>query len=287
MTDIQPAAKRATATISVRMAVHGTVIERHEVDDVLNIIESRLRMPNGGSLALGSVNLDHLHHFGTANALKHQPGLEWMLLADGMPIAWRGQMLTSRPWPRVTGADLLPRLLEAAARSGHRVGFLGGTRQTHELLSQRLAEQYPNLAVSGMWSPDRAELDNDSKAIAGEIRAADTDILVVCLGKPRQEEWVAKYGRSTRAKLLLPFGASVDFLVGTKRRAPDWMQRVGLEWFYRLSREPRRLARRYLIQGPAALIHLWRADVTSSAMVTAKPIHQPRLSAVVNQAASL
>ena len=115
-----------------------------------------------------------------------------------------------------------------------------------------------------MWSPDRNELDTDSAAIAEAIRAAGTDILVVSLGKPRQEKWVTEFGRATRARLLLPFGASVDFLAGTRRRAPDWMQRFGLEWLYRLSREPRRLARRYLIQGPPALVHLVRAEAGSS-----------------------
>ena len=250
--------------ITVRMAVRGNIIERHDVDDVLNIVETRMRSTTVSGLAIGSVNLDHLHHFGEDDTLGRQPGLEWLLLADGMPIAWRGQLLTAQPWPRVTGADLLPRILMLAELSGYRVGFLGGSPETHKRLSARLAIRHPDLAVAGMWSPDRDELDTDSAAIAEAIRAAGTDILVVSLGKPRQEKWVSEFGRATRARLILPFGASVDFLAGTRRRAPGWMQRSGLEWLYRLSREPRRLARRYLIQGPAALVHLVRAQAGSS-----------------------
>lgn len=251
----------APATVSVRMAIRGNIIERYEVDDVIGIVAHRLKggVPRG--LAVGSVNLDHLHHFGDDCALGVQPGPEWLLLADGMPIAWRGQMLTSQPWPRVTGADMLPRILSVAEQGGYRIGFLGGTPETLAEATRRLAAQYPRLKIAGTWSPDPAELEARSTQIAAEIRAARTEILVVSLGKPRQERWIVQYGTATGADVFLPFGAAIDFFAGTKRRAPDWMQRFGLEWFYRLSREPRRLARRYLIQGPSALVQATRAKL--------------------------
>ncbi|ULE35860.1 WecB/TagA/CpsF family glycosyltransferase [Mycobacterium sp. IDR2000157661] len=241
------------------MAIGGNVIERRSVDDVVEVVEARMRTRSGRSLAVGSVNLDHLHHFGDESALNRQPGPEWLLLADGMPIAWRGQLLTAAPWPRVTGADLLPRVLELAQRSGYRVGFLGGTADTHLRLTELLRQRFPDLVVSGTWAPEADQVAQVSPHIAAAIRLARTDILVVCLGKPRQERWVVEHGTATGAHLFLPFGAAADFLAGTKRRAPQWMQRAGLEWLYRLSREPRRLARRYLIQGPAALIMAMRA----------------------------
>jgi exopolysaccharide biosynthesis WecB/TagA/CpsF family protein len=256
-------ANSVSATITVRMAIRGNVIERHDVDDVISILDSRLKSATCRGLAIGSVNLDHLNHFGNECALGRQPGPEWLLLADGMPIAWRGQLLTSQPWPRVTGADLLPRVLEFAERSGFRVGFLGGTTEALGLLAERLADRYPGITVAGMWSPDPKALDTQSADIAAEIRAARTDILVVSLGKPRQEHWIVQYGTATGAGIFLPFGAAIDFFAGTQRRAPGWMQRSGLEWFYRLSREPRRLARRYLIQGPIALIRAVRAQLIS------------------------
>ena len=254
----------ATASLTVRMAIRGNVIERHTTEDVVDIVASRLQSPTGGGLAVGSVNLDHIHHFVNDDVFRHQPALDWLLLADGMPLAWRGQLLTAAPWPRVAGADLLPRLLIHAEDHGYRVGFLGGTAQTHERLTRQLARRYPDVIVSGMWSPDREQLETHSDEIAASIRAANTDILVVCLGKPRQEQWVAQHGSATSAKVFLPFGGAADFLAGTTRRAPRWMQLSGLEWLYRLSREPRRLARRYLVEGPASLMHLVRAEVGAS-----------------------
>jgi exopolysaccharide biosynthesis WecB/TagA/CpsF family protein len=243
----------------VRMVVSGSVVERCDTDQVLSIISARLRSQAGG-LAVGSVNLDHLHHFRSLGATPASR-LEWLLLADGMPIAWRGQLLTAKPWPRVTGADLLPAVLALAESTGQRVGFFGGSAQTHRLLAQRLWVRYPALVVSGMWAPDPADIESGSDALAADIRAARTDILVVSLGKPRQEQWLDRHGFATGAKVFLPCGGAIDFLAGMTSRAPHWMQRAGLEWFYRLTREPQRLARRYLLQGPLALLRASRAQL--------------------------
>ncbi|WP_242660791.1 WecB/TagA/CpsF family glycosyltransferase [Mycobacterium alsense] len=245
--------------VPVRMVVSGSVVERCDTDEVLSIIAARLRSRSPG-LAVGSVNLDHLHHFRT---LGEAPTgrIEWLLLADGMPIAWRGQLLTAKPWPRVTGADLLPEVLALAESTGRRVGFFGGSAETHRLLAQRLRARYPALVVSGTWAPDPARIESSSDALVADIRAAGTDVLVVSLGKPRQEQWIDRHGFATGAKVFLPSGGAIDFLAGMTRRAPRWMQRAGLEWFYRLTREPRRLARRYLVQGPLALLRASRAQL--------------------------
>ncbi|OBK16435.1 teichoic acid biosynthesis protein [Mycobacterium asiaticum] len=242
------------------MVVSGSIVERCDADEVLALIASHLQSRSGRGLAVGSVNLDHLHHFRTAGAAPNGM-LDWLLLADGMPIAWRGQLLTAKPWPRVTGADLLPAVLALAEANGQRVGFFGGSSRTHQLLSRYLQERYPALIVSGMWAPTPEDVESDAETFCSAIRAARTDILVVSLGKPRQELWVDRHGHATGARVFLPSGGAIDFLAGMTRRAPAWMQRSGLEWFYRLSREPRRLARRYLLQGPLALLRAARAQL--------------------------
>ena len=246
-------------SVPVRMVVSGSIVERCDTGEVLSIIASRLRNQSP-CLAIGSVNLDHLHHFRSLTAA-HASRVEWLLLADGMPIAWRGQLLTSKPWPRVTGADLLPEVLAQAESMGQRVGFFGGSAQTQALLAAHVRRNYPSLAVSGMWAPDPDDLESSSDALASAIRTARTDILVVSLGKPRQEQWVDRYGYATGARVFLPCGGAIDFLAGATRRAPTWMQRSGLEWLYRLTREPHRLARRYLLQGPLALLRASRAQL--------------------------
>ena len=110
--------------------------------------------------------------------------------------------------------------------------------------------------------------------VAAEVAAAGVDVLVVGLGKPRQELWIDRHGAATGARVLLAFGAAADFLAGSVRRAPKFMQDNGIEWLYRLGVEPRRLARRYLVQGPPALLALRRARLerpTSTAASTQAP----------------
>lgn len=185
------------------------------------------------------------------------------MLADGAPIVARARVRTRQNWPRITGADLLPLVLEQTTRTGQRVGFLGGLPQMHDRLRAVLDERYPGLEIAGWWAPDRLDLTDPgrSEALARDIAAAGADVLVVGLGKPLQELWIAEHGVSTGAAVLLAFGASADFLAGAAARAPEWMQRCGLEWSYRLGREPRRMARRYLVQGPASILRLRKATV--------------------------
>lgn len=248
------------AADGVRMVISGTIVERRGFDEVLSIITSRLQSAAKVGLAVGSVNLDHLYRFRKITARPTGP-LEWLLLADGMPIAWRGRLLTSKPWPRVTGADLLPAVLALAEETGRRVGFFGGSAETHRLLADHFRNHHPALAISGMWAPDAHSIASRSENWAAAVRDARTDILVVSLGKPQQEHWIDRYGCATGARIFLACGGSIDFLVGTTQRAPNWMQNAGLEWFYRLTHEPRRLARRYLLQGPIALLRAARAQL--------------------------
>jgi exopolysaccharide biosynthesis WecB/TagA/CpsF family protein len=131
---------------------------------------------------------------------------------------------------------------------------MGGRPEIQARLARVLPEKYPRLKVVGMWSPTRQQVESEAESarLAVDIAAHDVDVLVVGLGKPRQEIFGYVYGELTGAKVLLAFGAVVDFLADAIPRAPRWMSDHSLEWAYRLGREPRRLARRYLVDGPPA-----------------------------------
>ena len=206
-------------SVEVRMAIWGKEIDRLDVDEVVEILASRLRRETANPLALGWINFDHPNHVG-------ENGQEWLLLAEGMPNAWRGQLLTAKAWPRVTAADLLPKVLRQAEKCGSRVAFLGGTAEGHQRFAARLASEYPSLALAGMWPSTPHMSATQSASLADEIRSARTDVLVVSLGKDRQQQWVDCYGSATGARLLLPFGVAVDSLTGIKRRALRSSQRT-------------------------------------------------------------
>lgn len=250
------------ATERMRVRVGGVPVDLMDHGQALATIRGRSLSSVGKPLGVVSINLDHIHHFGRRSTLNGAFGLregehadvDWLHLIDGAPIASQARRQTGRPWPRLAGSDLVGPILDAAAADGVSVGFLGGTARTHVTLVQRLRTTHPTLRLAGTWSPARSDLlDVDrSTALSEAIAESRVGLLVVCLGKPRQELWVDRFGASSGARVLLAFGAVVDFLAGDVARSPDWVAHHGAEWAWRLAQEPRRLARRYLIQGPPA-----------------------------------
>lgn len=214
--------------------------------------------PGERPLFLVSANLDHLHHARVGN-LPPMPAVaeevQWLVHLDGMPLVWVARRIAKRHVERVNGTDLLEALLADAAELNVRVGFLGGTRQQHEGLGRVLGQRHPGLAIAGCWAPSRDELTDTARSeeLAAEIRRADVDLLVLSLGKPLPEQWMAAHGLATGARVVGSFGSGADYIAGVAVRAPRSWQRLGMEWLWRLVREPRRLGRRYLAQAPLAI----------------------------------
>lgn len=253
------------------VSLGGVPVRLMEADGAIGEILDRASSPEAPPLGVCSANLDHIRHFGAGSrwiGTLDPPGpVEWLTLIDGAPLATEARRLTSQIWPRLAGSDLIHPLLDGAATRGLRLGFLGGSEETQELIAKKFTAERPDVTVVGWWAPARSTLGDAaaSRKLADEIRQAAPDVLVVGLGKPRQELWIAEYGDLTGAKVLLAFGAVVDFLAGHVRRAPVWVSSHGLEWAWRLMLEPRRLARRYLVEGPEAYVKLR----TTSSRVTA------------------
>lgn len=252
---------------STQLVLAGMRVDLLSARDAVSTIVGRAGSGACPPLAVASVNLDHLHYFGNggrwAGALDscgRSGPVEWLSLVDGAPVAARASKITGRQWPRLAGSDLINPLLDRCEEHGLSVGFLGGAPQTHQRLLQILPRLRPKLHIAGCWAPERAQLGDTAAnlALTAEIARTGVDVLIVGLGKPRQELWIAENGAATGAGVLLAFGAVVDFLAGRIRRAPDWASANSLEWAWRLALEPRRLSRRYLLQGPPAYVRLQR-----------------------------
>lgn len=269
---------------ATRIRLGGCPVDLVEREDAVAAISRRIATDDGAALGVVSINLDHIHHFGAgaanASPVDVEDDIDWLNLIDGAPLAAKATRMTGRTWPRLAGSDLVGPILDLVERQGVSVGFLGGSPETHDLLRTRLAADRPDLRVSGYWAPSREELGDParSRALALEIASVDTGVLVVCLGKPRQERWISEYGSTTRARVLLAFGAVVDFLAGRIDRAPQYFADHGLEWAWRLAREPRRLARRYLIQGPPSMVRLLRSSGPLSPSVARPATYVPATS---------
>ena len=169
-----------------------------------------------------------------------------MTLPDGMPLVWSGHRAGLHEMTRVCGPDLMPAMLAEAARHGWSSYFYGGAPGVAEQLVARLREQIPELRVAGVASPPyRALSDDELRDDIDTINRSGADIVWVGLGAPKQERWMADNRHLLTAPVLIGVGAAFDMHAGRVQRAPQWMQRSGLEWVYRLCREPRRLWRRY------------------------------------------
>lgn len=186
------------------------------------------------------------------------------IVADGMPLVWASRWRESRLPERVAGSDLVPALCERAAERGYRVFFLGGAPGIGDEAARRLRERFPAIQIVGVEAPPfRALSPEEETELLDRIRAARPHLLFVAFGQPKGELWLAEHVPSLGVPAAVQIGASLDFLAGKVQRSPRWIQRVGFEWAYRLSREPLRLAWRYWSNGVFALRMLARDALSS------------------------
>jgi N-acetylglucosaminyldiphosphoundecaprenol N-acetyl-beta-D-mannosaminyltransferase len=178
-----------------------------------------------------------------------------LAVPDGQPLVWALRALGHRRATRVYGPDLMAAFCARAAERGIPIYLYGGrTPEALALLQARLRERFPGLAIAGAYSPPFRPLTEaeESEALA-RIDASGASVVWVGTGQPKQEKWMHRVRPRLNAPLLVGVGAAFDFHAGLVSQAPPWMQRSGLEWVYRLSREPRRLWRRYARYNPRFL----------------------------------
>jgi len=170
---------------------------------------------------------------------------------DGMPMVWMGKIRGHRDMARVYGPDLMLDVCAWSETSGAKHFFYGGADGVADLLAKKLKEKFPKLEVAGTYTPPFRPLTGDEeKALQEKIQAAKPDIFWVGLSTPKQEKFMAEYLPKLDVTVMVGVGAAFDFHSGRVKQAPRWMQRSGLEWFYRLCQEPKRLAKRYLTNNP-------------------------------------
>ena len=168
-----------------------------------------------------------------------------LIAADGAPLVWVSRLFGTPLPGRVTGVDLMYRLLERADEQGYRVFFLGAKGEVLQRVLEVVRKEYPGVQIAGFQHGyfSRAE----EWGIVEKIRAARADILFIAFGTPKKELWIKRYLSAMEVPVVHGVGGSFDVLAGVIPRAPLWMQRYGLEWFFRFLQEPRRMWRRYLV----------------------------------------
>ena len=183
--------------------------------------------------------------------LKRIHNASGLTVPDGMPLVWLSRMAGRAEVERVYGPDLMLALCREAVQKGYTNFLYGGIEGVPERLAPALERRFPGLRIVGTYSPPLRELtEEEDTHVVRMLNEAAPDIVWVGLSTPRQERWMAAHLGRLRASVMIGVGAAFDFHTGRVRQAPRWVQRSGLEWLFRLSQEPGRLWRRYLVNNP-------------------------------------
>ena len=241
----QPSRSRQNVENHAQVALLGVRIDNVTKNEAISIIDAMI--DEGDCHQVATANVDFLSKAMDDPELRDILNSCELILADGMPLVWASRLLGTSLKERVTGADLLPQLFELSQRKKRRIFLLGATEERSQSTLCRIQRDFPGAEICGRKSPPVGPLDSmDNEDILKRIDEAKPDILLVAFGNPKQEKWIARHRDRLNVPVCIGVGASFDFFSGLQSRAPHWVQKIGMEWSYRLLCEPRRLWSRYL-----------------------------------------
>jgi N-acetylglucosaminyldiphosphoundecaprenol N-acetyl-beta-D-mannosaminyltransferase len=237
-----------------KVVLFGIPLDNLTMAEVLDRIESMVS--DGGVHQHVVVNVDKFVKMESNPSLR-QTVLDCDLITvDGQPVIWVSRLFKCPIKARVTGVDLFDALIGRCAERGLRPYLLGARQEIVAKAVDVLKAKYPKLSLAGWrngyWRPE------EEANIVQEIVRAKPDVLCMAVGSPKQELFLGKWKQEMRVPFVMGVGGSFDVTAGVLRRAPRWMQRLGLEWLFRLAQEPRRLWRRYLREDMAFFRLVWR-----------------------------
>lgn len=230
-----------------RMRLMNTEIDNLTMDETLDAIDSLIKEDNCSYVV--TPNVDHIVQLEKDEELKRVYENAFLILTDGKPLIWISNWYKTPIKEKISGSDLFPRVCELAAKKGYTMYLLGAAEGVADKAAKNLMDKYKGLNIVGTYSPpfgfekDKVEL----KKIERQIQEVHPDILIVGLGCPKQEKYMYHHCKELDVPISFGLGASIDFEAGNIKRAPRWMSEHGLEWLYRITQDPKRLAKRYLV----------------------------------------
>ncbi len=234
----------------------GTNINVINMEDTISYITENLEKLKGDYICVSNVHTTVMAYRDKAYRRVQNGGA--LALPDGQPLSIVSRKRGFSEARRVPGPDLMPAILNLSQKTGYRHYFYGSTEATLEALRAALLRRYPKLQIAGMYSPPFRELTaQEDEEIINRINGSGADFMWVALGAPKQEWWMYEHRHKIKA-LMLGVGAAFDFTAGTTKRAPMWMQRLCLEWVFRILRDPKRMLPRYLNTNFAFVYYVYR-----------------------------
>ncbi|MGA2926211.1 MAG: WecB/TagA/CpsF family glycosyltransferase [Solirubrobacteraceae bacterium] len=242
-----------------RTEILGCQIDPVDLEQALAVCEDAIR--SGGLTQHMAINVAKLVAMQDDERLRHSVSQCELVTADGQPVVWASRLLRAPLPARVAGIDLMGGLLVRAAQRGYRVYILGARAEVLERAVGRMRTAHPGLELAGYR--DGYFADADEAEVASAIAQAHADILFVAISSPRKEYFLARHRETLGVPFVMGVGGAIDIYAGITRRAPELLQRIGLEWLFRLAQEPRRLFGRYLRSNTRFIVLLSRELVRS------------------------
>lgn len=225
-----------------------TYVNNLDMNEIICAIDDMIRADKNGYVV--PVNVDVVMKIEKDTYLKKIIDNADITVVDGKPLVWISKWHRKPVKAKISGSDLVPLLCKYAAQKGYSIFIVGGREGIAEKAKNNLEHDYDNINIVGTYAPPFGfeKIKDECNKINEIIKAAHPDILIVCLGCPKQEKWIYENYEKYQAKVSICAGATVDFLAGNIRRSPKWMSEHGLEWFYRFLQEPKRLFKRYFVE---------------------------------------
>ena len=249
----------------------GITIHALRMSETVDLVRCWLREPSHYCRYIVTPNVDHIVKLQNCTEMLASYRAASLVIADGWPIVVASRLLRRSLPERVTGSDLIPELLARSSPNNPlRIFLLGAAPGVADAASEYIRRRWPSVEVCGTLSPNFGfELrPADNEEVLATVNEAQPDLLVVGLGAPKQEIWLHSYAHRLKAKVAVAAGGTIDFLAGKQRRAPLWVQRIGMEWLHRVVSNPKRLARRYLndmIKFPQLVVReFWESNGTTA-----------------------
>ena len=230
-----------------RLKFMNTEIENLTMQETLQAIDSIIQENRNAYVV--TPNVDHIVQLETNKELQDVYANASLILTDGKPLLWIAKWYGTPIKEKISGSDLFPLLCDMAAKKGYKMYFLGAAEGVAAKAAENLAKRYKGLQVVGTYSPPYGfeKNPNEMDKIKEMIKEAKPHILIVGLGCPKQEKFMYHHCKELGVPISFGLGASFDFEAGNIKRAPRWMANHGLEWLFRITQDPKRMAKRYLV----------------------------------------
>jgi N-acetylglucosaminyldiphosphoundecaprenol N-acetyl-beta-D-mannosaminyltransferase len=234
--------------MSERITLMGCTIDNLSMEETLQTIEGFIHTGEPHQHVV--VNVDKLVKASRDPELRRIINECALINVDGMPVVWASRLLGKPLKERVAGVDLFEALMRRAGEKGWRVFLLGAKEEVVGKVAATYQHRYPKLVLAG-WRNGYWKGEAEEAQVAGQIRDARPDLLFVAISSPKKEQFLGRWQAEMKIPFAMGVGGSFDVAIGLVKRAPVWMQKSGLEWFYRFLQEPRRMFRRYFIEDMA------------------------------------